>query len=69
LDEAERQCGRIAIMDLGSLVAEGTPDELCAECDVGSLGEVFTAATGHEIGEGGSFKDVRASRRLSRRLG
>ncbi len=69
MDEAERQCRRIAIMDLGSLVAQGTPDELCAEFDVPSLDEVFTAATGHEIGEGGSFKDVRASRRLSRRLG
>jgi ABC-2 type transport system ATP-binding protein len=69
MDEAERQCRRIAIMDLGSLVAQGTPEELCAEFDVPSLDEVFTAATGHEIGEGGNFKDVRASRRLSRRLG
>jgi ABC-2 type transport system ATP-binding protein len=69
MDEAERQCQRIAIMDLGALVAQGTPEELCTQFDVPSLDEVFTAATGHEIGEGGSFKDVRASRRLSRRLG
>jgi ABC-2 type transport system ATP-binding protein len=69
MDEAERQCQRIAIMDLGSLVAQGTPEELCTQFDVPSLDEVFTAATGHQIGEGGSFKDVRASRRLSRRLG
>jgi ABC-2 type transport system ATP-binding protein len=69
MDEAERQCGRIAIMDLGSLVAQGTPEELCAQFDVPSLDDVFTVATGHEIGEGGSIKDVRASRRLSRRLG
>ena len=69
MDEAERQCQRIAIMDFGSLVAQGTPEELCAEFDVPSLDEVFTAATGHGIGEGGSFSDVRASRRLSRRLG
>jgi ABC-2 type transport system ATP-binding protein len=69
MDEAERQCQRIAIMDLGSLVAQGTPEELCTEFDVPSLDEVFTAATGREIDEGGNFKDVRASRRLSRRLG
>jgi ABC-2 type transport system ATP-binding protein len=69
MDEAERQCQRIAIMDLGDLVAQGSPGELCAEFDVPSLEEVFTAATGHGIGEGGNLRDVRASRRLSSRLG
>ena len=69
MDEAERQCQRIAIMDLGALVAQGSPDELCSQFDVSSLDDVFTIATGYEIGEGGSFRDARASRRLSRRLG
>jgi ABC-2 type transport system ATP-binding protein len=69
MDEAERQCQRIAIMDLGVLVAQGSPDELCREFDVPSLDDVFTVATGHEIGEGGSFRDARASRKLSSRLG
>jgi ABC-2 type transport system ATP-binding protein len=69
MDEAERQCQRIAIMDLGVVVAQGSPDELCAEFDVPSLDDVFTAATGHGIGEGGNLRDVRASRRLSSRLG
>jgi ABC-2 type transport system ATP-binding protein len=69
MDEAERQCQRIAIMDLGDVVAQGSPDELCAEFDVPSLEDVFTAATGHGSGEGGNLRDVRASRRLSSRLG
>jgi ABC-2 type transport system ATP-binding protein len=69
MDEAERQCQRIAIMDLGDVVAQGSPDELCAEFDVPSLEDVFNAATGHGIGEGGNLRDVRASRRLSSRLG
>jgi ABC-type multidrug transport system, ATPase component len=69
MDEAERQCQRIAIMDFGAIVAQGTPEELCAEFDVSSLEDVFTAATGHGIGEGGNLRDVRASRRLSSRLG
>ena len=69
MDEAERECQRIAIMDLGELVAQGSPDELLGQFDVPSLDDVFTIATGHAIGEGGSFRDVRASRRLSRRLG
>jgi ABC-2 type transport system ATP-binding protein len=69
MEEAERQCDRIAILDLGSLVAQGSPDELCKEHDASSLEDVFTAATGHGIGEGGSFRSVRTTRRLSRRLG
>ncbi len=69
MEEAERQCDRIAIMDLGRLVAQGTPDELCNEYGAQSLDDVFTAATGRTIEEGGSFRDARRSRRLSRRLG
>ena len=69
MDEAERQCHRIAIMDFGTLAAQGTPDELCNEYGTATLDEVFTAATGHGIGEGGNLRDVRAGRRLSRRLG
>ena len=69
MDEAERQCGRIAIMDFGAVVAQGSPDELCAEFDVPTLDDVFTAATGHGIGEGGNLRNVRANRRLSSRLG
>jgi ABC-2 type transport system ATP-binding protein len=69
MEEAERQCDRIAIMDGGMLVAQGTPADLCREFGVPTLDEVFTAATGRTIDEGGSFRDVRRSRRLSRRLG
>jgi len=70
MEEAERQCDRIAIMDLGRLVAEGTPEELRDEFDAATLEDVFTAATGHGIEEeGGGFRDARARRRLSRRLG
>jgi len=71
MEEAERHCDRLAIMDLGRLVAEGSPAELRQEFSVPSLEDVFTATTGRSLdeGEGGSFRDARASRRLSRRLG
>jgi ABC-2 type transport system ATP-binding protein len=69
MEEAERQCERIAIMDLGALVAQGSPKELRDEYGVPTLEDVFSAATGHEIEEGGTLRDVRAGRRLSRRLG
>jgi ABC-2 type transport system ATP-binding protein len=69
MEEAERQCDRIAIMDEGVLVAQGTPAELNDQFAVDTLDEVFTAATGRSIAEGGTFRDARRSRRLSRRLG
>ena len=69
MEEAERQCGRIAIMDLGELVAEGTPSELRTRFQAPTLEDVFTAATGHRLEEGGGFRDARTRRGLSRRLG
>jgi ABC-2 type transport system ATP-binding protein len=69
MEEAERQCGRIAIMDLGEIVAEGTPTELRTTFQVPTLEDVFTTATGHRLEEGGGFRDARARRGLSRRLG
>jgi ABC-2 type transport system ATP-binding protein len=69
MEEAERQCERIAIMDLGALVAQGSPEQLCEEFSAPTLEDVFSAATGHEIEDGGTLRDVRAGRRLSRRLG
>jgi ABC-2 type transport system ATP-binding protein len=69
MEEAERECERIAIMDFGALVAQGRPAELCEQFGAPSLDEVFSAATGHEIEEGGTLRNVRAGRRLSSRLG
>jgi ABC-2 type transport system ATP-binding protein len=68
MEEAERQCERIAIMDLGEIAAIGTPDELRQQFGAASLEDVFTAATGGRLEEGGSFRDVRASRKRSSRL-
>jgi ABC-2 type transport system ATP-binding protein len=69
MEEAERECERVGIMHLGRLVAEGTPDELRAHFDGATLEDVFTTATGESLEEGGNLRDVRARRRLSRRLG
>jgi ABC-2 type transport system ATP-binding protein len=69
MEEAERECERLAIMDVGHLAAQGAPAELREEFGAASIDDVFAAATGHELEEGGSFRDVRRQRRLSRRLG
>jgi ABC-2 type transport system ATP-binding protein len=68
MEEADRQCERIAIMDLGEIAALGTPADLRREFDAPSLEDVFTAATGGRLEEGGSFRDVRASRKRTSRL-
>jgi ABC-2 type transport system ATP-binding protein len=68
MEEAERQCGRLAIIDRGAIAALGSPDQLQEQFDASALEDVFTAATGGRLEEGGSFRDVRASRRRSSRL-
>jgi ABC-2 type transport system ATP-binding protein len=68
MEEAERQCERLAIMDLGTIAALGSPAELQEQFEVTALEDVFTAATGGRLEEGGSFRDVRASRKRASRL-
>jgi ABC-2 type transport system ATP-binding protein len=71
MEEAERYCERLVIMDEGRLVEQGQPTEVCRRHGTGSLEEVFTAVTGRRIDEQreGRLRDVRARRRIARRLG
>jgi ABC-2 type transport system ATP-binding protein len=68
MEEAERQCERIAILALGEIAALGSPKELRSQFGAPTLEDVFTAATGGRLEEGGSFRDVRASRKRTSRL-
>jgi ABC-2 type transport system ATP-binding protein len=47
LEEADQLAQRLAIVDRGKVVAEGTPDELKARFGSTSLDEVYLTATGH----------------------
>jgi len=71
MEEAERYCERLAIIDVGRLVAQGEPAELTERCGRENLEEVFAAVTGHDIDQeqGGRLSDVRAQRSVARRLG
>ena len=74
MEEAERQCDRLAIIDQGRLVEQGRPGELLERYETENLEDVFTAVTGRKIGgqgnvEEGRLSDVRAQRRVARRLG
>lgn len=76
MEEAERHCDRLAIIDNGRLVEQGEPADLLERHGTDSLEEVFTTVTGRPIAEQldddedeGRLSDVRAQRRVARRLG
>jgi ABC-2 type transport system ATP-binding protein len=46
--EVEYLCDRVALMDIGRVVAEGTPDELRERYGAKNLEEVFMEVTNHE---------------------
>jgi ABC-type multidrug transport system ATPase subunit len=45
LEEADRLADRVAVIDHGTVVAEGTPAGLKADAGKGTLDEVFLART------------------------
>ncbi len=51
MEEAEALCDRIAIMDKGQIVTEGTVPELLAEHQAKTLEEVFLKTTGSSLAE------------------
>ena len=71
MEEAERYCERLAIIDMGRLVEQGDPGELTERRGCENLEEIFTAVTGHGIDQeqGGRLSDVRTQRTVARRLG
>ncbi len=75
MEEAERHCDRLGVIDRGRLVEQGEPAELLERHRADNLEEVFSAVTGHPIAEHegdeqeGRLADVRAQRRVARRLG
>ena len=74
MEEAERHCDRLGVIDRGRLIEQGEPAELIERHGTESLEEVFTTITGRPIdGESdeqeGRLSDVRAQRRVARRLG
>ena len=53
MDEAERLCDRLAIIDTGKIIALGTPAELVASFGVTTLDDVFLKLAGRRLTESG----------------
>ena len=70
MEEADRLCHRLALMHKGTLRAIGTPGELKRELGPeATLEDVFRHHAGAQLEEQGSLRDVRAVRRIARRVG
>lgn len=69
MEEAERVAQRIAIIDHGKIVIQGTPNELREQTKTKSLEDAFLALTGKMIRdeEPGSNERMRMSRRIHHR--
>ncbi len=72
MEEADALCDRVALMHLGHIQAEGTPDELKASLGPDtSLEDVFRHYTGADLDETekGGIRAIRSTRRTASRLG
>jgi ABC-2 type transport system ATP-binding protein len=68
MDEAEKIANKIAIIDYGKIVAQGTTSQLETRTRKNSLEEAFLSLTGHEIREeeGTNLDRMRMKRRFHR---
>jgi ABC-2 type transport system ATP-binding protein len=72
MEEADRLCGRVAIMHRGRIVAMDTPSALKKSIggdDSTPLDEVFIHFTGGTPEQEGGYDDTAAKRHIARRLG
>lgn len=66
MEEAERIANRVAIIDRGEIVAQGTPEELKKQTETGSLEDAFLKFTGRTIRdeEVGTIEQMRMRKKL-----
>lgn len=57
MDEVERLCDRVVLLDAGAVIAEGSPAELAAQANVANLEEAFVALTGRQVTDEGEEED------------
>ena len=69
MEEAEKIAQRVAIIDHGKIITQGTPDELKIQTKKNTLEEAFLELTGHAVREeeASSVEHLRMNRRMWRR--
>jgi ABC-2 type transport system ATP-binding protein len=69
MEEAEKYAQKVAIIDHGKIITQGTPKELIKKTRTKTLEEAFLKLTGHGIREEevGSIDRMRMNRRMWRR--
>jgi len=69
MEEAEKHAGRVAIIDRGKIIAQGTSDKLMKDTKTKSLEEAFLKLTGHGIREeeASATDRMRQNKRMWRR--
>jgi ABC-2 type transport system ATP-binding protein len=70
MDEADTLCDTLALMHLGKVAVTGAPADLKAALgEAATLDDVFAHYSGASIDQGGTFRDIRQTRRTVTRLG
>jgi ABC-2 type transport system ATP-binding protein len=71
MDEADRQCSRVAILHRGTVAALGTPAALKATLggEEVTMDDVFVHYAGGVVEEGGEYREITRARRTAQRLG
>jgi ABC-2 type transport system ATP-binding protein len=71
MEEADRLCDRIAIMDRGKISVIGTPLDLKSSLDMenATMDDVFVTHTNSNLNDAGGFRDIKRTRRTAKRLG
>lgn len=49
MDEVERLCDRVAIIDAGKVIIQGTPEQLRSQAQAATLEDAFVALTGKDV--------------------
>jgi len=66
MEEAEKNADRVAVIDMGAIIAEGTPSDLKSKTNTDNLEEAFLLLTGKNIREAKGNESVNRLRAMHR---
>jgi ABC-2 type transport system ATP-binding protein len=71
MDEADKLCDVVAIMEKGKIIISGSPSELKQSLNkpLVTLGDVFIKYTGNELEAVAGYSEIQSRRKINKRLG